>query len=179
MKVCCDVTPPSSHPGPAWRGEEVDDGCSLHLHSSYNFLSCHWLSVPLSDHTPLPPVPTPPTTTTTSPPPSPPPHGPFLLRRLRLSLGCFEHSLPSRSFFFFLVFLLGAGASQRCGVAACLPCLPPRLVPPLPPPSKGGGGGGGVGGGGGGVRSAYPPLSSLPPAFSVQLTLIAWSYCLN
>lgn len=107
----------------------MDDGCSLHLHASYNFLSCHWLSVPLSDHTPLPPVPTPPTTTT-SPPPSPPPHGPFLLRRLRLSLGCFEHSLPSRSFFFFLVFLLGAGASQRCGVAACLPCLPPRLVPP-------------------------------------------------
>lgn len=101
--------PPSSHPGPAWRGEEVDDGCSLHHHSSYNFLSCHWLSVPLSDHTPLPPVPTPPTTTTTSPPPSPPPHGPSLLRRLRLSLGCFEHSLPFALFCFFFVFCSGRG----------------------------------------------------------------------
>lgn len=99
--------PPSSHPGPAWRGEEVDDGCSLHLHSSYNFLSCHWLSVPLSDHTPLPPVPTPPTTTT-SPPPSPPPHGPSLLRRLRLSLGCFEHSPPFALFFCFF-FCSGRG----------------------------------------------------------------------
>lgn len=41
---------------------------------------------------------------------------------------------PSRSFFVF--FLLGAGASQRCGVAACLPCLPPRLAPPCRHPKE-------------------------------------------
>lgn len=121
--------PPSSHPGPAWRGEEVDDGCSLHHHSSYNFLSCHWLSVPLSDHTPLPPVPTPPTTTT-SPPPSPPPHGPSLLRRLRLSLGCFEHSPPFALFFCFF-FARGGGLSALW----CCCMLALSSSTPRPPPA--------------------------------------------
>lgn len=108
MKVCCDVTPPPPHIQDQLGGEKrwmMGARCTFtHPTTSCLVTGCLFLSLTTP---PLPPVPTPPTTTT-SPPPSPPPHGPSLLRRLRLSLGCFEHSLPSRSFVFF-VFCSGRG----------------------------------------------------------------------
>lgn len=176
MKVCCDVTPPPPHIQDQLGGEKrwmMGARCTFtHPTTSCLVTGCLFLSLTTPPfHLSRPRPPPPPPLLHHLHPTAPPSSGGSGSPSAALSI-----PPPSRSFFVF--FLLGAGASQRCGVSACLPCLPPRLVPPLPPPSKGGGGGG-VGGGGGGVRSAYPPLSSLPPAFSVQLTLIAWSYCLN
>lgn len=74
-----------------------------------------------------------------------PPHPqcPFLHRRLRLSLGCFE--LPPPPFYWF-IFLLWPEASQRCGVLHACPVFllthsPEEEVlvaggePPPPPPA--------------------------------------------
>lgn len=123
-------------------GIKTDDGSSAITHSSNSCLvtgvcSSLW---PLS---PLPPTPF-------------HLHDPSLLRRLRLSLGCFEPP----------PFFCRAGVLSALWCAACLPCLPPSPLFWQ------------TGGGGKGVWSAYAPLL-LPSSLSVQLTLIAWSYCLN
>ena len=95
-------------------------------------------------------------------------HGPSsLLRRLRLTLGCFQpHSSPAPHPLFFFFFNL----QQLRGVVVC--CM--LALSSSSPPSAGGPEELVLGVFG----QAYAPPPP-PSSLSVQLTLIAWSYCLN
>lgn len=95
---CSSFSTPWPLPQDQLKGKEIDDGSVTTLSSTNSCLASGVCS---------------------SLWPHPPPHfhGPSLLRRLRLSLGCFE--LP------YFATAWGRGPSALW-CAACLPCLPPR-----------------------------------------------------